>query len=76
MDAETAMQMFEKVAELPPRVLHDVDLTELAQCAALAYHYAVKVENGEAVWPDVPTLICHVKVLADDLHDLALALGM
>lgn len=52
-----------------------IDLSTLAQVAALAAEYAEKVEAGTATGIEVTTLTCHCVTLAEDLYALALAVG-
>jgi hypothetical protein len=46
------------------------DLTAMAQGAALAFERARRLEAGTSTdWTDLPTVVCHLSVLADDLAD-------
>jgi ferredoxin len=62
---------FERATALPPHRIGAVDLTELAQVAALAWEYALAVEAETADSVDITTLACHCKVLAEDLLEAA-----
>lgn len=70
----TPEELFRLADALPACQVRDLDLTELAAVAALAWDYASKVEAGTASGLETATLVCHAKVLADDLYHLAKSL--